>query len=177
MLSPVKLIACSYARHAPAILAIMNDAILHSTALYEYRPLAPESMEAWFRAKAEAGFPVLGMESESGELLGFASYGTFRARPAYKYSVEHSVYVTGGHHGRGIGSALMRELIRTAVEQERHLMIGGIDAQNAASIAFHRKLGFEHAGTIRQAAYKFGRWLDLAFYQLILPTPVTPVEG
>ena len=173
----MKLVTCSLAHHAPAILAIMNDAILHSTALYEYRPLTPQSMDVWFRAKAEAGFPVLGMESDSGELLGFATYGTFRARPAYKYSVEHSVYVTGGHQGRGIGSALMRELIRSAVSQDRHLMVGGIDAENTGSIVFHRKLGFEHAGTIRQAGYKFGRWLDLAFYQLILPTPTAPVEG
>lgn len=173
----MKLVSCSLARHAPAILDIMNHAILNSTALYEYRPLPPESMETWFRAKTEASFPVLGMESDSGELLGFATYGAFRARPAYKYSVEHSVYVTAGHQGRGIGSALMRELIRTAVAQDRHLMVGGIDAENAGSIAFHRKLGFEHAGTIRQAGYKFGRWLDLAFYQLILPSPAAPVEG
>jgi L-amino acid N-acyltransferase len=173
----VRLVSCSHAHHAPAILAIMNDAILHSTALYEYRPLAPESMERWFRAKAEARFPVLGMESDSGELLGFATYGTFRARPAYKYSVEHSVYVTAGQQGRGIGKSLMRELIRTAMACDLHLMVGGIDAENAGSIAFHRKLGFEHAGTIRQAGYKFGRWLDLAFYQLILPTPAAPVEG
>lgn len=173
----MKLVACSLARHAPAILAIMNDAIVHSTALYEYHPLPPERMETWFRAKADAGFPVLGMESDSGELLGFATYGTFRARPAYKYSVEHSVYVTTGHQGRGVGTALMRELIASAVAQDLHLMIGGIDAENAGSIAFHRKLGFEHAGTIRQAGYKFGRWLDLAFYQLILPSPTVPVEG
>ncbi|MGH8217915.1 MAG: GNAT family N-acetyltransferase [Steroidobacteraceae bacterium] len=173
----MKLISCSLAHHATAILAILNHAILDSTALYEYRPLPPESMGPWFRAKTEASFPVLGMESDSGELLGFATYGTFRARPAYKYSIEHSVYVTAGHQGRGIGSTLMRELIRTAIVQDRHVMIGGIDAGNAGSIAFHRKLGFEHAGTIRQAGYKFGRWLDLAFYQLILPAPATPVEG
>ena len=173
----VKLVDCSIARHAPAILAIMNDAIVNSTALYEYRPLPPESIELWFRAKSEAGFPVLGMESDSGQLLGFATYGTFRARPAYKYSVEHSVYVTAGHQARGIGTRLMRKLIDRAVAQDLHLMIGGIDAENAGSIAFHRKLGFEHAGTIRQAGFKFGRWLDLAFYQLILPSPAAPVDG
>lgn len=173
----MKLVTCSLAEHGPAILAIMNDAILHSTALYEYRPLPPASMEPWFRAKAEADFPVLGMESDTGELLGFATYGTFRARPAYKYSVEHSVYVTAGHQGRGVGTALMRELIAAAVAHDLHLLVGGIDAENAGSIAFHRKLGFEHAGTIRQAGYKFGRWLDLAFYQLILPSPAAPVEG
>lgn len=173
----MKLVDCSLAQHGPAILAIMNDAIVHSTALYEYRPLPLQAMEAWFRAKAEGGFPVLGMESDSGELLGFASYGTFRARPAYKYSIEHSVYVTAGHQGRGVGTALMRELISRAIAHDFHLMVGGIDAENAGSIAFHRKLGFEHAGTIRQAGYKFGRWLDLAFYQLILPSPAAPVDG
>jgi len=169
----VKLVDCSSARHGPAILAIMNDAIVHSTALYEYRPLPPESIALWFRAKSEAGFPVLGVESDSGELLGFATYGTFRARPAYKYSVEHSVYVTAGHQARGIGTRLMHALIDRAVAQD----LGGIDAENAGSIAFHRTLGFEHAGTIRQAGFKFGRWLDLAFYQLILPSPAAPVDG
>lgn len=173
----MNLVHCSRARHAPAILAILNDAILTSTALYEYRPLGPESMESWFRVKEEQGFPVLGAETDTGELAGFATYGTFRARPAYKYSVEHSVYVKAEHRGKGIGGALMRELIRTAVAQDRHVMIGGIDAENAASIAFHRNLGFEHAGTVRQVGYKFGRWLDLAFYQLLLPTPAGPQEG
>lgn len=173
----MRIVRCTHALHAPAILAIMNDAIIHSTALYEYRPLAEGSMEPWFGAKQEAGFPVLGMESESGELLGFATYGTFRARPAYKYSVEHSVYVRDEHRGRGIGGALMRELIRVAAARDLHVMIGGIDAENAASIAFHRKLGFEHAGTIKQVGYKFGRWLDLAFYQLTLETPSAPQES
>jgi phosphinothricin acetyltransferase len=170
------IVRCFRDRHAPPILAILNDAIVNSTALYEYRPLALESMEPWFRAKIEADLPVLGMESGAGELMGFATYGSFRTRPAYKYTVEHSVYVKAEHRGKGVGGALMRELIRVAIEQDRHVMIGGIDAENASSIAFHRGLGFEHAGTIRQAGYKFGRWLDLAFYQLILPTPDTPVE-
>ena len=71
----------------------------------------------------------------------------------------------------------MKKLIEAALAQERHVMVGGIDVENAVSIALHRKLGFEHAGTIKQAGYKFGRWLDLAFYQLILETPSAPVEG
>ncbi|MGH8261093.1 MAG: GNAT family N-acetyltransferase [Steroidobacteraceae bacterium] len=172
----VKLIHCSSERHAPAILDILNEAIVNSTALYEYRPLVSDSMGPWFRAKEEGGFPVLGMESEAGELMGFATYGTFRTRPAYKYSVEHSVYVQAQHRGKGVGGALMRELIRTATEQDLHAMVGGIDAENAGSIAFHRRLGFEHAGTLRQVGYKFGRWLDLAFYQLVLASPAAPTE-
>jgi L-amino acid N-acyltransferase len=168
---------CKYERHAPAILAILNDAIVNSTALYDYRPRDADSMIGWFAEKAANDFPVVGVESDDGQLMAFATYGTFRARPAYKYSVEHSVYVAAEHRGKGLGEALMVRLIDAARAQDRHVMIGGIDVENTASVALHRKLGFEHAGTIRQAAFKFGRWLDLAFYQLVLETPLAPVDG
>lgn len=170
-------IACTHATHAAAILDILNEAIVTSTALYDYRPRAPESMAGWFKTKLAGGFPVIGAESPAGELMGFASYGTFRAWPAYKYSVEHSVYVHKDHRGKGLGLALMQQLIVAARAQEYHVMIGGIDVSNTASIALHEKLGFTHAGTIRQAGFKFGRWLDLAFYQLILETPLDPIDG
>jgi phosphinothricin acetyltransferase len=133
-------------------------------------------MVTWFAAKEAAGFPVVGAVDEDGQLLGFASYGTFRPWPAYKYSVEHSVYVHQGHRGRGVGLALMKKLIAVATEQEFHVMVGGIDVSNRASIALHEKLGFLHAGTILHAGYKFGRWLDLAFYQRLLDGPARPVE-
>jgi L-amino acid N-acyltransferase len=133
-------------------------------------------MAAWFRTKEADRFPVIGA-LEGGELLGFASYGTFRAWPAYKYSVEHSVYVHRDHRGRGVGSALMRELIAVARRQEYHCIVGGIDIGNAGSIAMHEKLGFTHAGTIRHAGFKFGRWLDLGFWQLLLDTPGLPKDG
>lgn len=173
----MKFVSCTHDRHAPAILAIFNEAILNSTALYDYHPRTPESMVNWFKAKATGGFPVIGVESDAGELMAFASYGIFRAFPAYKYSVEHSVYVEKNHRGKGLGLLLMQRLIELAHEQELHVMVGGIDAANGASIALHRKLGFEHAGTVRQAGFKFGRWLDLAYYQLILETPRAPVDG
>lgn len=172
----IRLAACTYEEHAPTILEILNEAIANSTALYDYKPRALETMAGWFKAKEAGRFPVIGaMEGE--RLLGFASYGTFRAWPAYKYTVEHSVYVHHEHRGKGIGMALMRRLIDAAREQEYHVMVGGIDAANRTSIAMHEKLGFTHAGTVRQAGYKFGRWLDLAFYQLLLETPRRPVEG
>ena len=170
-------VSCTPERHAAAIVDILNDAIVHTTAVYDYRPRSLETMEPWFRAKASGGYPVLGAVSGSGELLGFATYGPFRARPAYKYSVEHSVYVHRDHRGQGIGTGLMRRLIATAREQQYHVMVGGIDVANSGSIALHERLGFVHAGTIRQAGFKFGRWLDLAFYQLTLPTPDEPVDG
>ena len=173
----MKLVDCRYDLHAAPILDILNEAIVHSTALYDYVPRPPESMVAWFKAKEAGRFPVVGVESNSGELLGFASYGTFRAWPAYKYSVEHSVYVHQNHRGRGVGRTLMEALIAAARRQQYHVLVAGIDVTNTASLALHQKLGFEHAGTIRHAGFKFGRWLDLAFYQLILPTPDRPTDG
>ena len=113
----------------------------------------------------------------AGTLLGFGSYGAFRAWPAYKYTVEHSVYVHRDHRGRGVGSRLLQEILARAVQQGVHVLVGGIDASNEGSITLHVKSGFEHAGTIRQAGFKFGRWLDLAFYQRILETPADPVDG
>ena len=164
-------------QHSEAIRAIFNDAILNSTALYEYQPRTPATMETWFAAKAQGNYPILGCESETGELMGFASYGTFRAWPAFKYSVEHSVYVDERFWGRGIGRALMLRLIEAAKAQDYHTMVGGIDADNAASIALHRGLGFVPCGVVRHAGFKFGRWLDLEFHQLLLPTPARPVDG
>jgi len=171
------LVDCTFERHAEAILAIFNDAIVNSTALYDYTPRPPEAMVTWFDTKRKGGFPVLGLEDAEGRLLAFGSYGTFRAWPAYKYSVEHSVYVHREHRGKGLGPEIMRALIEAARRNGVHAMIGGIDAANAASIALHERLGFKHVGTLPEVGFKFGRWLDLAFYQLLLETPAQPVDG
>ena len=173
----MRIVHCTYEQHARAILEIFNEAIVNSTALYDYKPRSRESMIGWFNAKDVGRYPVLGAESENGDLLGFASYGTFRGWPAYKYSVEHSVYVDKNHRGKGIGIILMRQLIASATEQQYHCMVGGIDIANSDSIAMHEKLGFTHAGTIRQVGFKFGRWLDLGFWQLLLATPTQPSDG
>lgn len=173
----MKRIECKVDCHADAILAIFNDAIVNSTALYDYKPRTGEMMQAWFDAKAKGDFPVIGLESDDGELMGFASFGTFRAWPAYKYSVEHSVYVDARFRGRGVGRRLLEAVIEVAKARDFHVLIGGIDATNQASIALHERLGFTHCGTIRQVGFKFGRWLDLAFYQLILATPAEPIDG
>ena len=173
----MQFVTCTHEAHAGPILAIFNEAIANSTALYDYKPRATESMVGWFNAKQANRFPVIGAIDDDGRLLGFASYGTFRAWPAYKYSVEHSVYVHKDHRGKGLGRALMQRLVASAIEQQVHVMIGAIDIANTGSIRLHEKLGFVHAGTIRQAAFKFGKWLDLGFYQRLLETPVAPVDG
>lgn len=173
----VRMIECSEAEHAPAILEILNEAIANSTALYDYKPRPPEAMATWFAAKRAGGFPVVGAVDSTGKLLGFASWGTFRAFPAYKYTVEHSVYVHHEQRGRGLGERLLRELIRRAGQAQVHVIVGCIDAANTASIGLHTRLGFVHAGTVREAGFKFGRWLDAAFYQLNLKMPEEPVDG
>jgi phosphinothricin acetyltransferase len=162
---------------APEILAILNDAIEHSTALYDYQPRPLSAMAGWFDVKERGAYPVIGAIDDSGRLLGFASYGQFRAWPAYKYSVEHSLYVAAGHRGQGIGTALLTAILERARTQQYHNVIGVIDADNAASIALHERFGFERCGLIRHAGYKFGRWLDLAFYQKLLETPTEPRDG
>jgi len=173
----MRLVECSHKRHADAILAIFNDAIVNSTALYDYKPRTGEMMTAWFDAKAKGKFPVIGIENDSGELMGFASLGTFRAFPAYKYTVEHSVYVDARFRGQGIGKRLLQEIITAAQRQDFHVMVGAIDASNTVSILLHESMGFTPCGTVRQAGFKFNRWLDLAFYQLILTTPSKPCDG
>ncbi|MDG0027235.1 GNAT family N-acetyltransferase [Trinickia sp. Y13] len=176
-MSEHNIVRCTFERHGDAILAIFNEAIVNSTALYDYKPRTSQNMVAWFDAKQSGGFPVIGVEDGSGKLMGFGSYGTFRAWPAYKYTVEHSVYVEKDHRGQGLGRVLMQELIAAARHADLHAMIGGIDAANHGSIALHERLGFKHVGTLPQVGFKFGRWLDLAFYQLILETPRHPVDG
>jgi len=164
-------------RRAPEILGILNDAIAHSTALYDYKPRTTAMMDAWFDDKERGGYPVIGAIDEQDRLLGFASYGAFRSRPAYKYTLEHSVYVEKDCRGRGVGKILLGAIVERARAQQYHNLIGGIDAENAVSIALHKKFGFEFCGRVRQAGFKFGRWLDLDFYQLILDTPAHPVDG
>jgi L-amino acid N-acyltransferase YncA len=173
----VTIIPCDYQRHAQPILAIFNDAIANSTVLYDYKPRTMETMAGWFEAKLKGAYPVIGVESDSKELMGFATYGTFRAWPAYKYTVEHSVYVEERFRGRGLGKFLLKEIIAAAQGQNYHNLVGVIDASNTVSIRLHETMGFACCGTIRQAGFKFGRWLDVLFYQLILPTPPQPADG
>jgi L-amino acid N-acyltransferase YncA len=160
--------------YAAQILDILNEAILNSTALYDYQPRRLESMDTWFAVKEQHQYPVIGLVNERGTLLAFGSYGTFRAWPAYKYTVEHSVYVHKDHRGKGHGKMILQALIHEARKQEYHCIMAGIDADNEASIALHTSLGFKVCGVMREVGYKFDRWLSLCFYQLLLETPAKP---
>lgn len=171
-----QIVAAAPEPHAAAVREIFNDAIENTTALYDYRPRSMTTVLQWFGAKARDGYPVLAAVDAGGVLLGFASYGPFRAWPAYQYTIEHSLYVHRDHRRRGVGRRLLEQLVDAATQRGYRTLIGGIDADNAASIALHVAQGFVLAGTIRDAGYKFGRWLDLAFYQKGLPGPARPAE-
>lgn len=151
----------------PGILAIYNDVIATSTAVYREDPATLDDRQQWFDARRAQGYPVLVATDDSG-LVGFASYGDFRSWPGYRFSVEHTVHIREDQRGRGVGTSLMRLLIQRAVEQGKHVMIGGVDADNESSLRFHEQLGFERVAHLRQVGFKFGRWLDLVFLQRIL---------
>jgi L-amino acid N-acyltransferase YncA len=160
----------------PEILKIYNEIILNTTAVYQYEPHTLEMRAAWFDAKAEAGYPVFVAETD-GAIVGFSTIGPFRAWQAYKYTVENSVYVDAARRGQGIGKLLLAPLIRVAKEMDLHAIIAGIDATNSTSIKLHAHYGFEEVAHFRQVGYKFGRWLDLKFMELLLDTPEKPVDG
>ena len=160
----------------PAILDIYNDAIINTTAVYDYTPHTLGMRQQWFDDKTEKGIPVL-VADINGTVVGFTSYGPFRAWPAYKYSVEHSVYVHKDFRNRGIAKKLLVELIEAVRAKNVHIIIAGIDGDNMVSLHLHKQLGFEDAGYFREVGYKFGKWLNLRFLQLILNNNLRPTEG
>lgn len=159
--------AAELGQDGAAILAIVNDAILTSTAWYEYAAWDAAKLASWVDAKQAGGWPLIVAEVD-GETLGFASFGRFRDRPAYARTVEHSVYVAAAARGRGVGRALLDAIVGEARARGHHTLIGGVDASNAGSLAFHRAAGFVEAGRMREVGWKFDRWLDLVFMQKIL---------
>ncbi len=150
----------------PQLLDIYNDIILHTTAVYDYEPHTLEMRKQWFETKQQQGFPVFVAE-EDGVIVGFSSIGSFRAWAAYKYSVENSIYVKADCRGKGMGKVLMQPLIEASKTLGMHTIIASIDANNEASLKLHKSFGFQEVAHFKQVGYKFDRWLDLKFLQLI----------
>lgn len=157
------------------ILEIYNDAIVNTTAVYDYTAHTLADRREWYEKKKHDGYPLIVFEKDE-KVVAFATFGPFRAWPAYKYTIEHSVYVHKDCRNQGIASKLMQEIIRIASEREYATLVAGIDEANEGSIIMHEKLGFRLSGVIQNAGYKFAKWLNLAFYQLDLAGPKTPTE-
>lgn len=162
---------------AVAIAAIYNDAVANTTAIWNDALVDAANRMAWMGDRRRLGYPVLVAVDTQGDVTGYASFGDWRAFDGYRHTVEHSVYVRGDQRGGGIGRALMLALIDRARTLGKHVMVAGIEAGNQASIRLHERLGFRQTGLMPQVGTKFGRWLDLAFLQLILddrPAPDGP---
>lgn len=158
----------------PEILEIYNYAILHTTSVYSYKPHTMEMREKWFAEKKAANHPVfVAMSNE--KVAGFVAYGPFRAWPAYKYTVEQSLHVQKDYWRQGIAKMLTTKIIEAARQNGVHSIVGGIDASNIASIKLVEQFNFKEVGHFKEVGYKFNKWLDLKFYQLVLETPENPV--
>lgn len=149
------------------LLSIYNDIILHTTAVYDYEPHTMQMRQQWFETKKQQGLPIFVAE-EQGKIVGFSSFGPFRAWAAYKYSVENSVYVDANARGQGVGKLLIPPLVEAAKKLQMHTIIASIDATNEASLRLHKRFGFEEVAHFKEVGWKFGRWLDLKFLQLFV---------
>jgi phosphinothricin acetyltransferase len=147
-----------------SILAIYNDVVANTTAIYDERASTLEERQAWFEARGRHGMPVLVAELDS-EVAGFSSFGEWRSRWGYRYTVEHSVHVRADCRGRGFGRALIEALFPRAAALGMHTMIGHIDSAASASLRLHEKLGFRMIGTFREVAQLRNRWLDVVAMQ------------
>ena len=152
---------------APGILQIYNDAVRHTTAIWNDRPSSLEARLAWLAERRQSSFPVL-VAVEDAEVLGYASFGAFRPWDGYRYTVEHSVYVARTTRRAGVGRGLVGALIGRARAMDKHVMVAAIEATNEASLKLHAGLGFVEVGHMKSVGRKFERWLDLVLMQLML---------
>ena len=151
----------------PAVLEIHNDAIRTTTAIWDEHEVDLADRRAWFDARQSAGLPVIVAELD-GDVIGFASYGPWRPKTGYRFTVENSVYVHPDHRGRGAATSLVSTVIEHARDGDVHAIVAGIEATNTPSIALHEKFGFRRVALLPEVGFKFGRWLDLAYLQLSL---------
>lgn len=157
----------------PSITAIFNELIGSRTVTWSETEDSVEDRIRWLARMNAAGHPVLVAvdDTDAGNVLGFASYGEFRNNerwPGYRFTVELSIHVDEAHWGRGVGRALMTELLDRARLAGMHVMVAAVDGENHESIAFHERMGFVTVGRLHQTGFKFGRWLDLVFMQIVL---------
>mgnify|MGYP005828999005 CR=1 FL=1 len=150
----------------PAMLAIYNEAILNLTATFDLEEQTLDQREQWFY-KYDERYPLMVAEV-NGEVTGYCGISPYNAKQAYATTVEISIYLSDKHRGKGIGQALMRDMIKRAKELQYHTIIAGITEGNDGSVHLHEKFGFEFAGKLKEVGYKFGQWQNVLYLQLLL---------
>ena len=150
------------------ILPIYNDVVATSTAIYSEEPASVDYIASYAQGRLESGFPFIVAVESDGRIAGYGTFGLFRARPGYRFTVEHSVHIRSDLRGAGVGSQLMKALITQAKAEKYHIMIGAVDGENEGSLRFHDRLGFTRSARLGQVGRKFDRWLDVVFVTLEL---------
>ena len=149
----------------PGILEIYNDAVLHTTASYDYEPRTLEHRAAWFEERTREGYPVFVAVEGVGRVAGWSALNPFHARFGYRFTAENSIYVAADRRGQGVGKLLLPPLIEGARVKQLHAIIAAIDAANEASLRLHAAFGFEKVGHFKETGFKFGRWLDVVYLE------------
>ncbi|MCZ4091072.1 GNAT family N-acetyltransferase [Sinorhizobium psoraleae] len=164
----------------PAITEIYRESVLNGVATYEITPPSEAEMALRFSTITGNGYPyIVAQEDHGREIIGYAYASAFRTRTAYRFLVEDSIYLAPEARGKGVGRALLAELVRRCTALGFRQMVAVIGGAHPSSIALHRALGFEHQGLMKATGFKHGRWLDTAIMQLALGegTDTDPVEG
>jgi phosphinothricin acetyltransferase len=155
----------------PGILEIYNDAVLHTTATYDYQPRSLDHRQGWFDDHQKTGLPIFVAINPERRVVGWSALNRYHDRIGYRFTTENSIYIAAGHRGQGIGKLLLKPLIDTAPDLSIHAIIAAIDADNTASIRLHARFGFETVGRFKRVGYKFNRWLDVVYMELLLAEP------
>ncbi len=153
----------------PSILAIYNEAVLTTTATYDYEPRSLEHRIIWYEDHQAAGLPMFVAVNSRREITGWSALNRYHDRPGFRFTSEDSIYVHTDHRGQGVGGELLRPLLKKASELGLRAIMAGIDAQNIASLRLHSRHGFVEVGRFPNVGYKFGRWLDVVYMQHTLP--------
>ena len=147
------------------ILDIYNDAVLKTTATYDYEPRPLEHRVAWFDDHQRTGHAIFVAEASDGRIVGWSALNRYHDRMGFRFTAENSIYVAEGSRGQGLGARLLEPLIPAAAEIRIRAILAAIDAQNTASIKLHARFGFEQVGLFKRVGYKFDRWLDVAYLE------------
>ncbi|HMJ66882.1 MAG TPA: GNAT family N-acetyltransferase [Candidatus Binatia bacterium] len=152
----------------PGILEIYNDAVLTTTATYDYEPRTMEHRVVWFEEHAKQDYAIFVAEDGNGSIVGWSALNPYHARMGYRFTTENSVYVATKHRCKGIGRMLLAPLIEAARKRGLRAIIAAIDADNDVSIRLHARFGFEKVGHFKRVGFKFNRWLDVIYMELLL---------
>lgn len=152
----------------PGILEIYNEAVLNTTATYDYEPRTLEQRQHWFEERRRDNYAVFVALDDGQRVVGWSALNPFHARPGYRFTAENSVYVAPCVRGRGLGKLLLAPLVDAAQARGLHAIIAAIDAENEVSIRLHARFGFEKVGHFKQTGFKFGRWLDVVYMERLL---------